>query len=198
MASQPSVYTEVSFSIDGVLEDPTNQLAPGAAITVAISGGSVQTSNGTVSYLIDPEQFFIQPQKRYLMVLSYHSDGAFYTLAKNWELSNGIVKPNSKLEQSRAARGKQPWQVSRKANSLRRSRQCWQQPQHIDLPSELSRIGYRRDSYLALRLAAQRRVAPPAEKKKPGQLRFASSAHKAEVSKMAPEAERTRRCERPR
>jgi hypothetical protein len=35
-----------------------------------------------------------------------HSDGDFYTLAKNWELANGVVKPNSKLEQNRAAAGK--------------------------------------------------------------------------------------------
>jgi hypothetical protein len=54
----------------------------------------------------NPEQFFIQPQKHYLLVLSYHSDGDFYTLAKSWELSNGIVKPNSKLEQLRATKGK--------------------------------------------------------------------------------------------
>lgn len=66
----------------------------------------MQTSNGTISYLIDPEQFFIQPQKRYLLVLSYHQDGDFYTLAQSWELSNGVVKPNSKLEQNRAAKGK--------------------------------------------------------------------------------------------
>lgn len=104
--SQRSIYTELSFSVDHVFADPTDQLARGATITLIIAGGSVQTSSGTLSYLIDPEQFFIQPQKRYLVVLSYHSDGDFYTLAKNWELSNGVVKPNSKIEQSRAAKGK--------------------------------------------------------------------------------------------
>ena len=66
----------------------------------------MQTASGTLSYLLDPQDFFIQPGKRYLLVLSYHADGDFYTLAKNWELSGGVVKPNSKLEQTPAAQGK--------------------------------------------------------------------------------------------
>jgi hypothetical protein len=101
--SQRSLYTEVSFSIDRVFADPTSQLAPAAAVTLIVPGGSVQTSRDSLSYLVDPEQFFIQPQKRYLLVLSYHSDGDFFTLAKSWELSSGVVKPNSRLEQLRAA-----------------------------------------------------------------------------------------------
>ena len=66
----------------------------------------MQTSGGRLSYLVDPQDFFIQPGKRYLLVLSYNADGDFYTLVKNWELSGGVVNANSKLEQIRAAQGK--------------------------------------------------------------------------------------------
>lgn len=104
--SQRSIYTEVLFSVDHVFTAPAGQLAPGGTITIIIPGGSVQTSDATLSYLVDPEHFFIQPQRRYLLVLLYHSQGDFYTLAKDWELADGVVKPNSKLEQMRAAKGK--------------------------------------------------------------------------------------------
>lgn len=39
-------------------------------------------------------------------MLSYVAEGDFYTLVKNWDLSDSVVKPNSKLEQARAAKGK--------------------------------------------------------------------------------------------
>lgn len=104
--SQRSIYTEISFTLDHSFEAPNDPLAAGTTITVAIAGGSVQTSGGNLSYLVDPQDFFIQPGKRYLLVLSYNADGDFYTLVKNWELSGGVVTPNSKLEQTRAAQGK--------------------------------------------------------------------------------------------
>jgi hypothetical protein len=104
--SQRSIYTEVGFSVDRVLADPKGQLARGVMVTAIIPGGTVQIAGDTLSYLVDPEDFFIQPQKRYLLVLSYHSDGDFYTFVKNWDLSDGVVKPNSKVEQIRAAKGK--------------------------------------------------------------------------------------------
>ena len=38
-------------------------------------------------------------------MLTYQSSGDFYMLAKDWELSNGLVQPNSRIEQLRAAKG---------------------------------------------------------------------------------------------
>ncbi len=104
--SQRCIYTEINFSVDRTFQSATASLASGAAITVIIPGGSVQTGTGTLSYLADPQKFFIQPGNKYLLVLSYDADGDFYTLVKDWTVSGGALQPDSALEQARAAAGK--------------------------------------------------------------------------------------------
>ncbi len=106
-SSRKSVYTEVSVSVSYVFESANNDVAPGSAITVAVAGGSVRTEDGQViSCLTDPAEFFIQPRKKYLFVLSYNPKGQFYTVAKDWDLSTGVVKANSQSEQVRADKGR--------------------------------------------------------------------------------------------
>jgi hypothetical protein len=59
-------------------------------------GGSVILPSGrTLHYLTQPQEVFLRPGMRYLLVLSYHSVGDFYTLGDDWDLSGGIVRPNT-------------------------------------------------------------------------------------------------------
>ena len=91
--------------MDGVFQPGQGALNKGSAITVIVPGGTATTTTGTLSYLADAKDMFIQPNRRYLLVLSYNSAGQFYTLIKDWELVNGVVKANSKIEQLRATAG---------------------------------------------------------------------------------------------
>lgn len=103
-SSRRSIYTEVNITVSHVFEAP-ERLAEGSTITLALPGGTVGTTNGTISYLTDPKAYSIEPNKRYLFVLSYHPKGDFYSLIATWNLSTGVVKPNSGAEQARAEAG---------------------------------------------------------------------------------------------
>lgn len=107
-ASHRSVYTEVRLEIEQVVKQGTDvHVSSATAVTVAIPGGSVSLAeNGQViSYLTDDRQFGIEPNRTYLLVLSYESLGDFFTLKKNWDVTDGVVKPNSVLEIERATKG---------------------------------------------------------------------------------------------
>lgn len=81
-ASQPvlsnsgrSIYTEAQFLVTNVFQDAAGNLNPG----------------GTLE---KPRRYSLQPQKTYLLVLSFHASGAFYTEGKSWDLSGGTVQAN--------------------------------------------------------------------------------------------------------
>ncbi len=78
---------------------------PGLEVTVSVPGGTVQTSAGAVSFMTDPQEFFMQPGKTYLLILYYMADGDFYVGTPSWDLSNGIVKANSYETRAKATRG---------------------------------------------------------------------------------------------
>ncbi len=107
-ASHGSVYTEAIFSVAAAIEAPGHlQLLPGSDITVALPGGTVRLEDGEViSFLTNPKRFFIQPGKKYLLVLSYELDKDFFSLGETWDLSSGTAKPNSAMEQLRAQNGR--------------------------------------------------------------------------------------------
>jgi hypothetical protein len=89
-----SIYTEVVLSLSHVFEDSGGNL-PGSAIVLILPGGTVSTPAAELSFLTQPRQYFIKPGSTYLLVMSFHRDGTFYMLAKDWDLTSGIVQRNS-------------------------------------------------------------------------------------------------------
>jgi hypothetical protein len=106
-ASGREVYTEVTFHVSNVFEDTAGRAVRDSDITVALRGGTVKTAGGNViSYLTGPRPYFIQPQRTYLLVLSHHADGDFYSRAGDWDISDGVVRANSDRESRIAQQGK--------------------------------------------------------------------------------------------
>lgn len=97
-SSRRSVYTEITFSVDGVFENRSSlPVLRGQNITVSIAGGTVLTQTGdTLHYLTQPRGLFVKPNRKYLLVLSYEEREEFYTLAENWDISDGIVRVNTR------------------------------------------------------------------------------------------------------
>jgi hypothetical protein len=95
--SARSIYTEVAFLVDDVFEDQSGHTAAhGQYITVGLPGGSVLDGSGQkISYLIQPRKLFLQPEKKYLLVLSYKPEVDFYTVGDSWDISDGTVRLNS-------------------------------------------------------------------------------------------------------
>lgn len=108
-SSERSVYTEINLRVQNIIGHPDfAPLAEGGVIDVARPGGTILAPWGKVlSYLVgNPLPYDTQPGHTYLFLLQYHSEGNFYTEGKRWELSDGVVKPDSDLEQYRAEHGK--------------------------------------------------------------------------------------------
>jgi len=106
-ASGREVYTEVTFRVSNVFEEVAGRAVRDSDITVALRGGTVKTIDGKViSYLTDPRPYFIQPQRTYLLVLSHHADGDFYSRAGDWDISDGVVRANSDRDNRIARQGK--------------------------------------------------------------------------------------------
>jgi hypothetical protein len=98
-ASGRAIYTEVTFKVDHVFQDAARgHAAAEGEITVIVAGGTVRTKDGEViSYLTDPQQYFVRPGRTYLILGDHYSaDGEFYESAGTplWDLSDGIVKAN--------------------------------------------------------------------------------------------------------
>ena len=56
--------------------------------------------------LADPKEYFIASYKKYLFILSYRARGDFDTIAETWDLSTGVVKPNSGAEEEKVKAGR--------------------------------------------------------------------------------------------
>jgi hypothetical protein len=106
-ASGHEIYTEAKFRVGNVFQDTAGHAVPHSDITILVRGGTVNTNDGkTISYLTDPRKFSIQPQRTYLLVLGYHIDGDFYKIDRSWDVSDGMVRVNSEVEQKRVQEGR--------------------------------------------------------------------------------------------
>jgi hypothetical protein len=97
-ASELSLYTEVTLHVDTVFEDRTGSGHPFANqdITLLLSGGTVALRSGrTVSDDTAPRELFLQPSHKYLLVLTYRSEGDFYLNVDDWDISDGTVRANT-------------------------------------------------------------------------------------------------------
>ena len=107
-ASEYSLYSEVTIHVDQVFDDRTGRgtLAPGQDITILFDGGTVILPGGRVlSHHTEPVDFCLEPEHKYLLVLSYQREGDFYILESDWDITDGIVRPNTYRTQSLAKRG---------------------------------------------------------------------------------------------
>ena len=106
--SQRSIYTEINIRVEHVFLKPNDApLAKGTVIDVGRPGGTILAPwGGVVSYLVDePRAYDDQPNHTYLLLLQYHAEGSFYVEARRWELTDGIVSPDSQLEKHRSEKG---------------------------------------------------------------------------------------------
>jgi hypothetical protein len=106
-ASGRAVYTEVDVHVCRVFEDVAGHAAPGGDITLTFPGGTVRKPDGTViSHLTQPRTYFIQPGRTYLLAIGYRVDGDFYNPGESWDLTDGVVRPNTAAAVDKARRGK--------------------------------------------------------------------------------------------
>jgi hypothetical protein len=108
-ASQKAVYTEITLHVTDVFEDTSAKIAPDADITLAFLGGTVKSSDGKIiSLLTNPIQYSLQPSRKYVMVLRYQQAPEFYTVVRNWDFTDGVVRANSSAEHNIESRGGSP------------------------------------------------------------------------------------------
>lgn len=108
-ASERSVYTEVNIRVQHVFgRRNVDSLMEGTVVDVGRAGGTILAPWGRViSYLVDePRSYDAQPGHTYLLLLQHHAAGNFYTDVRRWDLTDGVVRPDSDLERYRAEHGK--------------------------------------------------------------------------------------------
>lgn len=94
-ASGRCVYTDITLRVDRIFESTNHTLLPNSNIALSIAGGTVKTPDGRViSYLTQPRDFFIQPFHQYLVDLSYHAAGDFFTKGPDWEVIDNVLHAN--------------------------------------------------------------------------------------------------------
>lgn len=106
-ASEFSLYSEVTIHVDEVFQDQGGSgAAPGKDITILLTGGAVTLASGRVlTYNTQPMRFCLQPDNKYLLVLSYYDRGDFYLVMDHWDISSGIVRPDTEPDVYRATHG---------------------------------------------------------------------------------------------
>ncbi len=107
-ASEFSMYTEVTLRVDEVFEDRTGSggLVAGKDITLLLPSGTVLLQSGqklTADIPLDEPP--LAPDHKYLFVMSYHPKGDFYDVTDDWDISDGIVRPNTGPGEYRAKHG---------------------------------------------------------------------------------------------
>lgn len=108
-ASELSMYTEVTLRVGEVFDDRTGSggLVPGRDITLLLRGGTVFLRSGqTLSSDIPPDEPTLALGHKYLLVMSYHPKGDFYTLSDDWDISDGVVRPNTDRTRAFAKEGR--------------------------------------------------------------------------------------------
>ena len=95
-ASERCIYTEVNLHVEKVYQVEAGGAGPGQDITLTLPGGTVVAASGKViSHLRQSRRLFIQPGRKYLMVLAYEAAGDFYKLLDDWDITDGKVHVNS-------------------------------------------------------------------------------------------------------
>jgi hypothetical protein len=108
-ASERSIYTEVTMRVEEVFEDRTgsDHLVPHGDITIMFNGGTVSLRSGRIlSDNAQPLDVFLRPGRRYLLLLSYNSQGNWYEYGDSWDISNGVVRANTHRTQYLAKAGR--------------------------------------------------------------------------------------------
>ena len=105
-ASGKAIYTDVTLSVEHIFQDAVQgHAAYSREITIGVPGGTVRTAGGVISFLTDPQPYFMQPRGTYVLYLHYTPDGDFYTGIPAWDLSDGTAKAVGPAERSRVAKG---------------------------------------------------------------------------------------------
>ena len=106
-ASEFSLYSEVTIHVDHAYEDQgVSGAFPEKDITVIIGGGTVILASGRVlTHDTQPIPFSLQPDHRYLLVLEYYRAGEFYLVMDDWDISDGIVRLNTRPDEYRVQHG---------------------------------------------------------------------------------------------
>jgi len=97
-SSEMSLYTEVTLRVDTVYDDESGLGHPFANndIALLLSGGTVKLRSGvTLTHNTPPRDLFLQPDHKYLLVLSYQTNGDFYLVYDNWDISSGTARANT-------------------------------------------------------------------------------------------------------
>jgi hypothetical protein len=104
-ASGRSLYTEIRLGVERILRADASVGSP-AALTLIYPGGTANTPSGVISYGSNLDKpFELQPHHRYVVFLRHLASGDFYSLDQSWELSGGVVYPNSAGNVERAKAG---------------------------------------------------------------------------------------------
>jgi len=100
------IYTEMNYKVSEVINTPKSlQLAVGDKIDVAMRGGRVKHTDGTIlTSRIYPAKHFVQLNHKYLLQLLYNPETQWYVLNKEWDVTSGQVTPDSEEERYRASK----------------------------------------------------------------------------------------------
>ena len=108
-ASEKSIYTEIMMAVQQVFQDKTgsDNLAPHKDVTLMLIGGTVALKSGkTLSDHVQPSELSLRPGRSYLLVLQYHKEGDWYELKEDWDITDGIVRANTRWGQYLAKKGR--------------------------------------------------------------------------------------------
>jgi hypothetical protein len=114
------LYTEFSLTVDEQIKDTPGRAKVGETIPIVIRGGKMRLADGRV---IEEQaaftNFSIAVGSRYLLFLTYHISGQYFTVIKSWELKNGGIIPTAHEDQMDAREGKSPYTTMTDSNLIR-------------------------------------------------------------------------------
>lgn len=105
--SHLNIYTDVSMSIEQVIDAGPSNLRVGQTLDVLLDGGTIRLEDGRIisSHTFNESgNYSLQPHHRYLLCLEYVTRGNFFLDQKDWEL-NGIAIPDRVDEANRLEEG---------------------------------------------------------------------------------------------
>lgn len=108
--SERSLYAEVTLRVDKVYEEKTGkgESIAGRDITLALYGGTVVLKDGqifSIDAVMIPPDGFIQPGRKYLLVLNYDAAGDFFKYSDSWDMTDGTLRATSVRAQDFARSG---------------------------------------------------------------------------------------------
>jgi hypothetical protein len=90
----------MTFHVNDVSEDHSGHVTPNANITLAVLGGSVTSDGKVISFLTNSREYFLQPRRTYLLVLTYQPDQELFVVSGNWDITSGVVSANSSADRA--------------------------------------------------------------------------------------------------